>query len=236
MSAADRTGELSFRYAEVERRIAAACVRAGRERASVTLVGASKLQPAALLREAYDLGLRVFGENRVQEAVKKAAELPPDADWHLLGPLQSNKVRAAVAAFSTFHAVDRASIAHELEREAARQGRRIVGFAEVNLGGEATKHGFAAEGLAAALAPIAAFRHLELRGLMAIPPPASSPEGSRPWFRQLSALLRELAARPEWSGRMTELSMGMSDDFEVAIEEGATRVRVGTRLFGERAR
>jgi pyridoxal phosphate enzyme (YggS family) len=218
----------------IEARVAAACARAGRPRAAVRLVGASKMQRVELLAEAFELGLATLGENRVQEAVRKAALLPADIDWHLLGPLQSNKVRPATRLFSLFHAVDRPSIALELDREAERQGRRIGGLLEVNLGGESTKHGFEAEGLAEAIAPLAALRHLEIRGLMAIPPPGPDPEASRPWFRTLRELAGRLASRPEWSGRMRELSMGMSDDFEVAIEEGATLVRVGTALFGRR--
>jgi pyridoxal phosphate enzyme (YggS family) len=222
------------RLRAIETRVTAACARAGRARAAVRLVGASKMQPVELLAEAFEAGLATLGENRVQEGVRKSALLPGGIDWHLLGPLQSNKVRSATRLFSLFHAVDRPSIALELDREAERQGRRLGGLLEVNLGGEATKHGFEVEGLEAAVAPLAALRNLEIRGLMAIPPPGPDPEASRPWFRALRELADRLGARPEWSGRMRELSMGMSDDFEVAIEEGATLVRVGTALFGER--
>lgn len=224
------------RYSEIERRILAACERAGRERASVRLVGASKRQPVEAIASAYEQGLRCFGENRVQEAVAKAPLLPPDIEWHLLGPLQSNKIRKAVALFRVLHAVDRLDIARDLDAEAARQGCRIAVFAEINLGGEASKHGFAPEGLATTLEPLAGLRHLDFRGLMAIPPPGEEPAESRPYFRRLADLRNELARRPEWRGRgfAGELSMGMSDDFEVAIEEGATHVRIGSALFGER--
>jgi PLP dependent protein len=227
---------LALRFADIERRIRSACDRSGRARTAVQLIGASKRQPTALLAAAYAEGLRRFGENRVQEAVAKAPELPADIEWHLLGPLQSNKVRKAVAACSVLHAVDRPAVAREIDAEAARQGRRIRGFVEVNLGGESSKHGFVPDGLAGELAPLAALEHLEIRGLMAIPPPGASAEESRPYFRHLAALRDELAARPEWRARgfAGELSMGMSDDFEVAIEEGATQVRVGSALFGER--
>jgi hypothetical protein len=227
--------DVAARLAGIERRIADACARAGRNRESVRLVGASKQQPVATLREAYEAGLRRFGENRVQEGLAKAGELPADVEWHLLGPLQSNKVRAALERFTLFHAVDRAKIALALDAEARARGLVVRGLLEINLGGEETKHGFDPAGLAAAVAPLAALTHLELVGLMAIPPPGPDAEASRPHFRRLREMARELAARPEWSGRLRELSMGMSDDFEVAVEEGATFVRVGSLLFGARS-
>lgn len=225
---------VAARLAEIGDRIAAAAARAGRDRAEVRLVAASKTQPVAALAAAYEAGVRSFGENRVQEAQQKAPELPADVEWHLLGPLQSNKARPAVALFSLFHAVDRVRIARVLDAEAAAQGRRVRGLLEVNLGGEASKHGFDPETLAEAAAPLAELVHLRLEGLMAIPPPMPTPEAARPYFRRLAELRARLNARPEWSGRLVELSMGMSDDFEVAIEEGATFVRIGTRLFGPR--
>ena len=232
MSAA--AGGVRERLASIEARIAAACQRAGRPRSAVRLIGASKLQPTAVLAEACEAGLRRFGENRVQEGQAKAPALPPDVEWHLLGPLQSNKVRPALQVFGWFHAVDREKIARALDVEARAQGRVATGLLEVNLGGEASKHGFAPDGLAAAAAPLAALAGLRIVGLMTIPPPAADPEQARSWFRALAALAAGLNARPEWGGRLTELSMGMSDDFEVAIEEGATFVRVGTALFGPR--
>ena len=227
---------LAARYGAIERRIQAACERSGRDRGTVRLVGASKRQPLALLAAAYDCGLRCFGENRVQEAVVKAPELPKDIEWHLLGPLQSNKVRKAVATCRVLHAVDRLSVALEIDAEAGLQGRRVHGLIEVNLGAEESKHGFAPQNLAATLEALAALEHLEIRGLMAIPPPGVRAEDSRPHFRRLAGLRDELAGRPEWLARgfAGELSMGMSDDFEVAIEEGATLVRIGSALFGER--
>ena len=232
----DAASSLASRYSGIERRIAAACSRSGRLRTTVQLVGASKRQPLALLAAAYACGLRCFGENRVQEAGSKVPLLPTDIEWHLLGPLQSNKVRKAVALCRVVHAVDRPAIAFELDREAARQGRKIRAFIEVNLGAEQTKHGFAPDGLAATLAPLAGLEQLEIRGLMAIPPPGPSAEDSRPYFQRLAGLRDELALRPEWRSRgfAGELSMGMSDDFEVAIEEGATQIRIGSALFGER--
>jgi pyridoxal phosphate enzyme (YggS family) len=222
------------RLARINARITEACRRAGRAASEVVLVGASKMQPAAVLAEAWQAGLRVFGENRIQEALAKSRELPPEIEWHLIGPLQSNKVRPALDLFCTIHSLDRLKIAEAVDREAGARGLAVAGFLEVNLGGEESKHGFPPEGLAAAVLPLSRLRHLRIVGLMAIPPFGDSPEDSRPWFRRLRELRDELAARPEWRGFPGRLSMGMSDDFEVAIEEGATHVRVGTALFGPR--
>jgi pyridoxal phosphate enzyme (YggS family) len=227
--------EVELRLARIRERIAAAARRAGRDPAEVALVGASKQQPVAALAQAYASGLRRFGENRVQEGRAKAPELPSDIEWHLLGPLQSNKVRPAIELFTFFHAIDRPSIAQALDEEARRRNRIVTGLLEVNLGGEASKHGFDPESLDSASAPLAALEHLRIAGLMAIPPPGTDAEASRPWFARLRELRDRLARRPEWEGRLVALSMGMSDDFEVAIEEGATHVSVGTLLFGPRA-
>jgi pyridoxal phosphate enzyme (YggS family) len=230
--------DLAERLAGIRTRIASACRRSGRPEDSVTLVGASKTQAAAVVAEAFRAGLTVFGENRVQEGLAKRGELPPEVaagiSWHLIGPLQSNKVRAALDLTAVIHSIDRLRIAEAIDGEAAARGLTVAGFVEVNLAGEESKHGFPLDGLATALAPLAALGHLRISGLMAIPPPSPSPEGSRPWFRALRELRDELAGRPEWAGFPGWLSMGMSDDFEVAIEEGATHVRVGTALFGSR--
>ncbi|HYG62742.1 MAG TPA: YggS family pyridoxal phosphate-dependent enzyme [Thermoanaerobaculia bacterium] len=245
MTEADARGGVAERLARIRERIDAACRAAGRAADGVVLVGVSKTQPAEALAEAWRAGLHVFGENRVQEALSKSRGLAPllaassgdgarSPDWHLIGPLQSNKVRAALGLFSTVHSVDRPGIAEALDREAASRGLTVTGFLEVNLGGEESKHGFPAEGFAEAVRPLADLRHLRIAGLMAIPPMGDDPEESRPWFRRLRALRDGLAARPEWHGFPGWLSMGMSDDFEVAIQEGATHVRVGTALFGPR--
>jgi pyridoxal phosphate enzyme (YggS family) len=225
---------VAARLAAITARIAAAARRAGRDPAAVRLVGASKQQPVAALAAAYAAGLRRFGENRVQEALAKAPALPADVAWHLLGPLQSNKVRAAVGLFDLFHAVDRVKIARALDAEAAAAGRGVTGLVEINLGGEASKHGFDPATVGEDIAPLAALDHLQLVGLMALPPPREDPELARADFRRLRELRDALDRRPEWRGRLVELSMGMSDDFELAVEEGATYVRVGTALFGPR--
>ena len=226
---------VSERVARVEARIEAACVRAGRPRSAVRLVAVSKQQPSSRLRAGYEAGLRCFGENRVQEAEAKRPELPDDIEWHLVGPLQSNKVKRAVeGGFTVFHAVDRVKIGRRLDRDAGDLERTIEGYLEVNLGAEPSKHGFPARGLRDAVAPLAGLRHLRLIGLMAIPPIEEDPERTRAWFQRLRALRDELAETPEWRDPPIRLSMGMSDDFEIAIEEGATDVRIGTALFGPR--
>ena len=239
---ADPTG-VAARVAEVRRRIAAACERVGRRVDEVTLVGAAKGQPVERLLAAVAAGVDVLGENRVQEAeahrtALAAAGLGGERGggpaWHLIGPLQSNKAKPAAALFDLVHSVDRAKIARALDRELAARGRRVEALVEVNLGGEASKAGFAPEGLAAAVRPLAGLEHLRLAGVMVIPPPADDPEDARRWFRRARELRDELGARPEWAGWPGWLSMGKSEDLEVAVEEGATHVRVGTSLFGAR--
>ena len=231
--------EVAARLGALWQGIAAAAARSGRDPAAVTLVGAAKGQPPERLRAARRAGLVAFGENRVQEAEAHRRSLAepasaPAVEWHLIGPLQSNKAKPAAALFSTVHSIDRLKIARALDRAAGELGRVLDGFLEVNLAGEGTKAGFPARDLASGVAPIAELRNLRVVGLMAIPPFPEDPEESRPWFRRLRELSEELAERPEWRGWPGKLSMGMSADFEVAVEEGATHVRVGTALFGER--
>ena len=222
------------RYRAVTERLAAACRDAGRSPDEVVLVGASKRQPLERLRAAWEAGLRVFGENRVQEAEAKQPRMPADCDWHLLGPLQSNKVKKAVRLFSTVHSIDRLKIARALDREAGLSGASIDGFLEVNVGDEPSKHGFSADDLGRQAGELAELEHLRIVGLMAIPPFERDPASARGWFDRLRGLRDELAARPAWSGFPGRLSMGMSHDFELAVRAGATHVRVGTDLFGER--
>jgi len=226
--------EVALRLRDIRSRIDAAALRSGRDPAAVRLVGASKLQPVEKLAEAHAAGLRRFGENRVQEGLTKAPQLPSDIEWHLLGPLQSNKVRKALDLFTFFHAVDRPKIARLLDAAAAERGIVVRALLEVNLGEESSKHGFDPTTLAAESAELADLLNLRVVGLMAIPPLSPDAEGARPHFRRLRELAADLNARSEWSGRLVELSMGMSDDFEVAVEEGATYVRVGSSLFGPR--
>ena len=226
--------EAARRLEDVRRRIREACARAGRDAGEVTLIGASKRQPIERLEAAVAAGLRVFGESRIQEATVKIPQLPVGLDWHFIGTLQSNKAKVAARFFDTVHSLDRLKIARALDRAAGQQGRRLAGFIQVHLGSEPTKHGFPEEGLAEAVKPLADLEHVEVVGLMAIPPWEDDVERCRGWFRRMRELRDELAGREEWRGFPGLLSMGMSGDFELAIEEGATHVRVGTSLFGPR--
>jgi pyridoxal phosphate enzyme (YggS family) len=213
--------------------MARAAVRAGRAPGSVRLVAVSKAQPVERLIEAFEGGVTLFGENYLQEAEGKIPSLP-GASWHFIGKLQGNKVRKAVALFSCIQSVDSPALASEISRRAVESGRVVPVLVEVNLGSEWSKAGVEPEGLPALVGSIAALPGVALAGLMAIPPMAGGPEGSRPHFARLRGLLEAVRRRAGAPEGMTELSMGMSDDFETAIEEGATMVRIGTALFGSR--
>jgi pyridoxal phosphate enzyme (YggS family) len=222
------------RAAEIRARIEMAAARSGRDPRAVTLVGASKQQSAGSVAAAFAAGVTVFGESRMQEAQAKIPLLPRGIEWHFIGPLQTNKARAAVETFAVVHSVDRLRLAEALDQEATRAGRRLPCFLEVNVAGEATKHGFAPGEVPAALPRLAELRALELIGLMAVPPAGDSPADSRRWFRALAELRDSVASSRELVSFRGCLSIGMSDDFEVAIEEGATHVRIGSALFGPR--
>ena len=216
----------------VRERIDRACRSSGRSPDAVRVVAVSKTFPAERVRELLAAGHRLFGENRVQEALSKIPEVGPGAVWHLVGTLQRNKARHAVGVFEMIHGVDGTKLAVELDRRAAAAGLQQAILVQLNLAGEATKSGVSEEGLWPLLDEIAGLSHLDLSGLMTIPPPVRDPEESRPWFTRLREL-RDRAA--ERLGRpLPELSMGMTDDFEVAVEEGATLARVGRAIFGER--
>ena len=187
---------------------------------------------AESVAEAIAAGQRLFGENRVQEALDKMGRSPAGARWHLVGHLQRNKARHAVGAFELIHGVDDAALAEEIDRRAAVKGIVQAVLIQVNLAKEATKHGADEEAVWPTLDAVASLQHLQVRGLMTIPPPVDDPEASRPWFRRLRVLRDRASDR---LGRpLPDLSMGMTDDFEIAIEEGATLVRVGRAIFGER--
>jgi pyridoxal phosphate enzyme (YggS family) len=225
----------------VRRRVEESAAASGRARGEVTLIAVSKTHPAALLREAYAAGARDFGENRVQEAEGKIDELgrgeARDLRWHLIGHLQSNKARRAVKLFDLIHSVDSAALATRLERLCAEEGReRLDVLVQVDLAGEATKEGARESELPAVAGALGACHRLRFRGLMTLPPFFDDAERARPFFRRLRELRDELHARGAFGDRPGELSMGMSHDFHVAVEEGATMVRVGTAIFGERAR
>lgn len=222
--------------ARVQDRIAAACRRAGRKPEEVRLIAVTKTVDAGRVREAYEAGLRDFGENRVQEgAAKRSALAGLDATWHLIGHLQSNKATAAAELFDWIHSVDSIRLAERLNHAAESNQKHLPILLQVNLAQEETKSGMNADEVKSAIENILAFDRLELRGLMLIPPMSENPGDARSWFRRLRKLAEEIRwTRATTRVAPTELSMGMSHDFEVAIEEGATMVRVGTAIFGER--
>jgi pyridoxal phosphate enzyme (YggS family) len=220
--------------ARVRQRIAAAAARAGRSPGEVTLIGVTKTVPTEAIRAAVAAGLGHIGENRVQEAAAKRealAALSPRPQWHLIGHLQSNKVTRAAALFDCIHSIDSEELARRLDRAAGARGATIDVLIQVDLGLEATKHGAEEKDVAVLARTTAALPHLRLKGLMTIPPLSETPEGSRRYFRRLRELRDEVAAG---GPPLPELSMGMSFDLDVAVEEGATMIRVGRALFGER--
>lgn len=224
--------DIAANLESLRQRIAAACARVGRDPATVALLAVTKHQPPELVNAAAAAGQTLFGENRVQEARAKLPQCAGHLRWHMIGHLQSNKARDAVGLFTMIESVDSLALARELDKRAAQAARRLPVLLEVNLAGEASKFGYRPEQLLADLPGLNALPRLEIHGLMTVPPWKPDPEQVRPYFRQL----RELKTRCEQSlgAPLAELSMGMSQDFEAAIEEGATIVRVGTALFGPR--
>jgi len=226
--------------ARVRERIEAVARRVARNSANITLMGVSKTFPPELIREAYGAGIRFFGENRVQEFAGKAGVLHglADAEWHLIGHLQSNKAAKAVELFSAVDSVDSVRLAERLNSLAEALSKMLPVLIEINVGGEEAKSGIAprSEELEQILLGALQWRNLAIRGLMTVPPYTEDPEGARAYFRQLRAIRDGIATRRLPGVSMDVLSMGMSHDFEVAIEEGSTCVRVGTAIFGERAK
>lgn len=214
-------------------RIRAAEFRSGRPAGSARLVAVSKTFPAEDVKACHDAGQCIFGENRVQEALGKIPALPPDTEWHLIGPLQRNKVRKALEHFTLIHAVDSLRLAQFMDTVGQETGKRPRILLEVNVGDEDSKFGFSPETLEREWEELTALDHLEIAGLMCIPPPVENPEEARPCFRRLRELKETLSVKG--GTPLTELSMGMSHDFETAVEEGATLVRVGTAIFGGRS-
>ena len=216
----------------IRQRIAAACVRAGRDEYSVTLLAVSKTHPPETIQTAVECGQLFFGENKIQEAKAKVPLCPGKARWQFIGHLQSNKVRDAVELFEMIQGVDSLAIAQEISKRAEQAAKTMPILLEVNVAGEGSKFGYAPEKLMAELYELNALPKIEIHGLMAIPPFTPVPEKARPYFQKLRALKSH--AEQMLGAPLPELSMGMSGDFEVAIEEGATLVRIGTALFGER--
>ena len=219
----------------IQERIAAAARKAGRDPATVRLVAVSKTQPAAAVDEAARSGQLIFGENYVQELTAKAAEVTEPVEWHFIGNLQGNKVRQVAGLVTMIHSVDRLSLAQEIDRQWAKIGQVCDVLVQVNIACEATKCGTSTDELFRLVRDIARLPHLRVRGLMTMPPFFDDPEGARPYFRELKRLAAEITSLGIAGVEMKELSMGMSGDFEVAIEEGATLVRVGSAIFGERS-
>ena len=218
---------------EIRNAIAGAAARAGRTAESITLLAVSKTFPVSDIMQAYADGQRIFGENRLQEAMEKMPQMPQDCEWHLIGPLQRNKVRKALEqGFALIQAVDSLKLAATISRIAGELGITARILLEVNIDGEASKHGFTPQQLEEEWEALTELPGLDIRGLMCIPAPVDDPQDARPAFAALRTLAEKLRERGPLP--LPELSMGMSHDFEVAVEEGATIVRVGSAIFGKR--
>jgi len=219
---------------EVEKRIQAACDRAGRKREEVTLIAVSKTKPVETLQEAYDLGVRIFGENKVQELTAKYEALPKDIHWHMIGHLQTNKVKYIIDKAELIHSVDSLKLAETIEKEAAKHDLIADILVEVNVAEEESKFGMKMEEVIPFVEKVSAFPHVRVRGLMTIAPFVEDPEENRSIFADLHKLYIDIKKKNHDNDTVSVLSMGMTNDYEVAIEEGATMVRVGTGIFGVR--
>ena len=226
--------ETAIRLAQVRELMADAARKSGRTAEQIELVAVSKTHAAEKVQEAIEAGQLLFGESRVQEARAKIPLLPSRLRWHFIGHLQKNKIRHALPLFELFHGIDSLALAQEMERIAEEEGMRPRVLLEVNVAGEASKHGFSPEALRRDLEAALSLGRLTIEGLMTLPPFAPEAEASRQYFVALRKLRDQLEA--EFDVRLPQLSMGMSGDFPIAIEEGATLVRVGTAIFGERSR
>ena len=228
--------QLPARLADVRDRIARAAARVGRDPSRIRLVAVSKTFDAGHVRAAAQAGQIDFGENKVQEAQQKRAQTSDlEITWHLIGHLQSNKARKAAAEFDVIHSIDDPSLVRKIEDAAAEAGRKLELLVQVDLAGEPTKHGAREEALPAIFDAAQGCVAVRLSGLMMLPPAAADPETARRWFRELLGVRDRLLARGVDGAMLAELSMGMSHDYEIAIEEGATLVRVGTAIFGTRS-
>ena len=219
---------------EVRERVNAACLRAGRDPKSVTLIAVSKTKPAQAVQEAYEAGARDFGENKVQEILQKQPALPQDIRWHMIGHLQRNKVHQVIGKAVLIHAVDSLRLAEQIEQEAAKRNLDVDVLLEINVAKEESKYGFFLEDAEEAIRQISSLPHVHIKGLMTIAPFVENPEEKRGIFQKLYQFSVDINDKNIDNVTMGVLSMGMSGDFEVAIEEGATMVRVGTSIFGAR--
>ena len=219
---------------QVNTNIERACAAAGRTPDEVTLVAVSKTKPVSMLQEAYDAGARVFGENKVQEIMDKYDQLPSDIQWHMIGHLQRNKVKYIIDKVAMIHSVDSLRLAQTIEQEAAKKNLVMPVLLEVNVAEEDTKFGLKVDEVLPLLEEISNFPHIQVKGLMTIAPFVENPEENRKVFRTLKKLSVDIGAKNINNVTMSVLSMGMTGDYQVAIEEGSTIVRVGTGIFGER--
>ena len=226
--------DLKTNFEQVEENIRKACEKAGRDRSEVTLISVSKTKPVEMLKTVYDLGPRDFGENKVQEMCEKIEVLPKDIRWHMIGHLQRNKVHQVVNKACLIHSVDSLRLAETISHEAEKKEIKVPVLVEVNVAQEESKFGVTTEETISLVEEIAKLPHIQVRGLMTIAPFVEDPEENRGIFRKLKQLSVDIAAKNINNVNMSVLSMGMTNDYEVAIEEGATMVRVGTGIFGER--
>lgn len=228
--------DVAANYRQILARIADAAARAGRDVDRIRLLAAAKSQSVEAIRTAVEAGVALIGENYVQEAQQKKQRLSVPAEWHMIGHLQRNKVKTALEIFDVIESMDSVGLAHELDKEGHKRGKPVRTFIEVNLGGEESKSGVARENVAPLLEAAAKLSWVRIEGLMAVPPFRQNPEDMRRYFRQLFNLKEKLAKLCLPNMDLKELSMGMTRDYSIAIEEGATIVRVGTALFGPRER
>ena len=218
----------------VEERVQEACDRAGRKREEVTMIAVSKTKPIEMLQEIYDENIRDFGENKVQELCDKIEKMPKDIKWHMIGHLQRNKVKYIVGQVALIHSVDSLRLAEQIEHEAAKADTIMNVLIEVNVAGEESKFGTTCNEAIELVRAVAALKHVKIKGLMTIAPFTDNPEDNRIYFKKLKQLSVDIKSKNIDNVDMDELSMGMTGDYEVAIEEGATMVRVGTGIFGKR--
>ena len=226
--------DVAANYRKVLERISEAAVKCGRDPKGIKLLAASKAQNASRILQAIEAGIGLFGENYVQEAKAKREAIKDPVEWHMIGHLQRNKVKTALEIFDLIQSLDSLELARELDREGKKRGKTVRVFLEVNLGGEESKSGIPQEKIESLLREVGALSHLRIEGLMVIPPFRENPEEMRPYFRALRELQRDLMALNIPNVELKELSMGMTHDYPVAIEEGATLVRIGTAIFGPR--
>ena len=228
--------DVGANYRAILDRIAAAARKVGRDPRAVRLLGAAKSQSVDAIRAAIGAGVSLVGENYVQEAAEKKKQLPNSIEWHMIGHLQRNKAKAAVEIFDLIESLDNLALARELDKEGTKRGKTIHAFVEVNLGGEESKSGIAKDQVRDLLEAVSALSHIRIEGLMTVPPFRENLEEVRPYFRELRQLRDQLNELRLPNVQLKELSMGMTHDYTVAIEEGATLVRIGTALFGPRGK